>query len=87
MRQIWKYEVTPDQMWAEMPVGSQVLSAGAQGKSMVIWAMVDPEAEATEYRHFDIYGTGHSMNDNSGAFVDTVQFANGLVFHVFEKAS
>lgn len=73
-----------------MPKGAQILSVGAQGNDIVIWARVDPEAEKV-HRIVKILGTGwaHCDAPDVSKFIGTVQFVeNGrpLVFHLFDIA-
>jgi hypothetical protein len=63
---------------------------GDIGKVFVFWACVDPNAPLVN-RKFRTVGTGHSyfIEDEAGKqeqykFVGTVQFPNGLVFHLFD---
>ena len=83
--------------WVEvrMPVEAKVISAGMQGWSLVVWALVDPEypIRTEDTRIFRVAGTGHYLDDTSGEgrdvgrrfeFIDTVQDSLGLVWHVFE---
>ena len=84
-KQIWKYplEITGTQE-IEMPVGAQSLSVQVQHGHPRIWAMVDTEAEK-ETRLVQIFGTGHSV-ENEGSFIGTFQVEGGsLVFHAFIK--
>jgi hypothetical protein len=84
---IYKYEITPQNLTVQMPVGAQVLSAGAQGGRIFVWAKVQIEpAVQLELRHFRAFGTGHGIDSPLGRFINTVQMYDGLVFHVFEAA-
>lgn len=85
MKAIWKFELN----WANKPVaipnGAKILSAGAQGQSCVIWAIVDPNA-TVEYRTFCLYFTGTVPDDIVDQIhISTFQASNVLVIHVFEK--
>lgn len=73
----------------EMPRDARVLSVGAQGSSMVLWAVVDSTQPMVK-RRFTVLPTGAEYTGVSMArFVGTVQFQSGaergLVFHVFER--
>lgn len=85
---IWKFELAPeDRQSVIMPRGARIISAGAQGDRICVWAVVDP-LRATHPRGFLIVGTGHALNSEGWDFVDTVQLADGaLVFHVFAAPS
>ena len=94
MKTIWKYRLDDKENVVELPQGAQVLSAGAQGNQIYIWALID-EAFASgdaprDKRTFEVLGTGWEGVDLSpcAAFIGTVQMPNTivgtLVFHVFE---
>jgi hypothetical protein len=85
MRTIWKFMLHPTQP-VMMPKTAGVLSAGAQGEEIVVWANVDSSAPLVPHR-FEVVGTGHDASrvvPPGLPFVGTVQMANGLVFHVFD---
>lgn len=82
---IYKYELHPSIPEVDLPEGAKVLSAGEQGGGIVVWALVDPEAERVP-RRISIYGTGHEVPADPGTFVQTV-FVGPLVFHVFVDGS
>ncbi len=87
MKTIWKYELTAsDENDLQMPEGAEVLTVQVQGGLVCIWAIVDDTAPLTS-RCFEIFGTGHRIEDGSGKrkYVGTFQLQGGsLVFHVFE---
>lgn len=90
MKTIYKYEVlhlSNSLFLAEvrMPKGAKVISAGAQGFDIVLWAYVDTE-EAAETVKFHVIPTGVELNFGlfKGDFIGTVQLDDGLVFHIFE---
>ena len=89
--QIWKFEIKLDNHSIEMPKGARILSVGVQdhlSESIMIWAMVDPEAPSCR-RVFAICRTGHSIFpqapvwQNKLSFLGTVQ-QGPLVWHVFD---
>jgi len=82
---IWKYELTPGKNIVEMPLGAEILTVQTQGKNICLWALVDPYSPKTE-RKFQIHGEGHEIEEETLAYVGTLQFNGGdLVFHVFEE--
>jgi hypothetical protein len=85
MRTIYKYELTPNGIVADMPRGAEVLTVQVQHGKPCIWAMVDPDAP-THTRHFRVIGTGHRFEADvlRSMYVGTFQLEGGsLVFHVF----
>ena len=88
MRTIYKYNLLPERTQKiELPAGARVLSAGAQGEDIVIWAMVDLDTKEKEIRSLVVLGTGHQFEGDTAHYlhlINTVQMPDGLVFHVFE---
>jgi hypothetical protein len=87
MKEIWKYKLDPRVSTIPMPEGAEILSVQVQRETPCVWAEVDP-THPLYVRTFEIYGTGHPINDMSGherKFIGTFQLNQGdLVFHVFE---
>jgi hypothetical protein len=90
MRKIFKYNLNE---FVEMPKGARVLSAGLQpkteptGANLRIWALVDPEEEEMEIRHFHLIPTGNAINDellSSLRYINTF-FIDWTVWHFFEQ--
>jgi len=82
---VWKYPIHTAQEVISMPVESEILSAGAQGDQIFLWAKVDDSHRAYEAREIIVAGTGHNLPEGVDLeFLGTVQMPNGLVFHVFE---
>jgi hypothetical protein len=88
MKTIYKYAIdTRDLIKIDMPVGAEILSLQTQKGEPCLWALVDTEAPK-EVRVFEIYGTGHPVDDDPKKFLGTFQLRGGdLIFHVFEKIS
>lgn len=83
-RAIWKFTLTPGQP-VMMPAG-KVLSAHGQHDKICVWAEVDPSTPLRP-RHFNVYGTGHTLPEMPGYFLGTALIDGGnLVFHVYEAA-
>jgi hypothetical protein len=81
---IWKFALEPGsdgRCAVSAPRVREFLRAGEQGGGLVFWAVVDPGSEQ-EVVWFDVVGTGWDLP--VGAYRDTVQAADGLVWHVFE---
>jgi hypothetical protein len=69
-----------------MPQGAEILGLAEQLGNIVLWAIVDAEADS-EVREFVIIETGRYLPDDAGRYVGTWQteFAkSALVFHLFE---
>ncbi len=71
-----------------LPLGAEVIHIGEQDGLLYVWAFVDPELGPPVRRRFRIFGTGHLIPDDVAAdsWRQTIQCANGLVWHVFEAA-
>lgn len=82
-RTIWKFpiELTFEMQLIELPKPARILSAGVQGNDIVIWAVVDPEAEP-QNRLVQVVPTGGRVPADA-TFLNTV-FMGAFVFHVFE---
>ena len=90
METIYKYPIeATDLIQLEMPKDAQILSVQSQAGVACIWALVNPD-EPTEYRYFEIFGTGHPMQSDMGLgrrYIGTYQLLEGsLVFHLFERS-
>ena len=85
MKTIWKFHliVETNQRFT-IPRGARFLSVQGQHDEIVMWWLVDPR-QPPESRRFSVYGTGHDMPDNPGAYLGTVQTdGGGFVWHAFE---
>lgn len=86
---VWKFalEAAPDVQRIKMPAGARMLSAGEQGSSLCIWALVDPKQPEVQ-RLIRIAGTGHPLSgtvDPGTAYIGRGTFAGGaLQVHVFD---
>lgn len=84
MKTIYKYKLQPGRTVLDMPDGAKVLTVQTQGDDVCLWALVEPNKPTTR-RFFDVYGTGHQMPADPGAYVATFQMGgSALVWHVFE---
>lgn len=84
MKQIFKYTLRPEE-YVKIP-STDILSVIAQGRDIIVYAIVDSENQ-TEYEYdFQVIGTGHMIttNLNEYKFLSTVELGV-LVFHVFYK--
>lgn len=77
----------------EMPTGAEILSIENQHETLVVWAMVDPNATRMEQREFTLLATGATLLSDAARdlnvnflFMKTVLFSGGsFVLHVFVK--
>lgn len=86
MKTIFKYplDVVGEQT-ITVPSGAVPLAVQAQDGSLCLWAMVETMQPTMERRRVvRIFGTGHPVPPNHGAYVGTVQMMDGaFVWHVF----
>lgn len=88
MHRIFKYEITPESTFlsarvVDMPVGAEVLDAQLQRGQLVLWAIVDPDAE-TEQRLFRVCMTGETVSRPERLrHISTLQY-HEFVYHIFE---
>jgi len=81
---IYKYPIRPNIKTYELPKNARILSVGVQNGEIMIWVLVDPDAER-ENRIIEIFPTGFVDIDNATRnFIGTV-FIGDFVFHVFER--
>jgi hypothetical protein len=84
---IFKYEITDKKQMVLIPKDAEILSCQIQNENVCVWALVNPQKE-NEEKYFECYATGEEMHQDMGIqrkFLNTVQFKNGLVFHIFER--
>jgi hypothetical protein len=88
MKKILKWVINHPILEIQMPIGSVILAAQAQGDNVCVWAIVDVDQPETELRTFEVYPTGTAVHEDMGTerkYINTVQLEGGaLVFHVFE---
>ena len=85
MRAVWKFPLAlADEVELDIPRGAEMLDFQMQGRTLCIWALVDPEAPK-ELRTFRVAGTGHPLPDEGLRYIGTTQQLGGaLVWHLFE---
>lgn len=87
MRTVFKFKIEPlTETEVKMPKGARLLSVGAQGKDVVVWAAVDPDGEYA-VRKVLLTGTGFQVSGDFGIFIGTVQITTDfgeMVFHAFD---
>jgi hypothetical protein len=84
---VYKYTLQPRRVQhLLMPAGARLLSVGAQGEDVVLWAAVTVDESTLSQREVVVVATGEAMtiHEQRLRFVGTVQRPNGLVFHVFD---
>jgi hypothetical protein len=89
MKSIYKFTLLiADQQTLTLPKGSRILSVTEQRGNIVLYSLVDTNAESTEDVLIIIHGTGHPANDiDDCTFLGTVKLrGGGLMFHVFMRA-
>lgn len=96
---IYKYPLKiTDEQSVDMPTGAKILSVQMQGKTLCLWASVNPENKQSK-RTICIVGTGNPFDEDRNVrlgtsegrgvgcvYLGTVQ-DQGFVWHVFEKLS
>ena len=82
---IWKYDLANPTQEILMPEDARILSVQMQNESLCLWALVDADKPRV-CREFQVYSTGHTVQDNIKDYLGTVQIGS-LVWHVFEVIS
>lgn len=86
---IFKYPLVHGVNDVRLPAGARVLSVGAQGEQVVLWALVSAAEHPARSRTFRVAMTGEVFElpierPQSNEFVGTCTTQQGFVFHVFE---
>ncbi len=82
---IWKFAVElAGNPTVRMPAGAQPLHFSTQDGQPTLWALVAP-GNPIEDRHFRLFGTGHSVEEEGLAYIGTC-FHGPFVWHLFEAA-
>ncbi len=92
MRTIWNFPLgdgSPQVI--RMPVGAEILTVQVRGDRPYLWAIIKPvpSSPKTEYRHFEVFGTGQDIHEDMGIdrrYIGTFQ-QPPYVWHVFERIS
>ena len=83
---VFKYPIKLLSNELDMPLGAEVLTVQVQENVITLWAKVDDQAPM-ERRGFLVLGTGDKFKGDEGAYIGTVQKADGyLIWHVFERS-
>jgi hypothetical protein len=91
VKQVWKFPLeVADFVEVKMPRGARLLHIDVQDGPIMLWALVDPEAEMVT-RSFRLAGTGHPIEPmwEDVPYVGSVQQPWGdtgvtFVWHVFD---
>lgn len=91
MLTILKYSVTlagfNDVTKVVMPKNAKILTVGAQGNDVCIWAEVQSDEEDV-IRSFEMFGTGHEMDYGrciKREYLGSAFIESGFVIHVYER--
>lgn len=69
-----------------MPKGAEVLTVQVQNGITCIWVLCNPDSPKVN-KSFEIFGTGHSINEvKERRYIGTFQL-DELVYHLFELLS
>lgn len=86
---VWKYTFAQPTTIFNMPPEAEILSVGAQGDKIVLWAKVSVSASIMEGRKFFVVNTGEIYEaEDRDRFIGTVTikgYSEEIVWHVFER--
>lgn len=68
----------------DLPIEAKLLDAQLQNGVVVLWVLVDPNADA-EKREFVLYATGATIDVDTDRYIATIQLPRGLVGRLFEE--
>lgn len=88
MKTIFKYQLEVlNQQILTLPLGAEILTVQVQHEVVCLWALVNPKEKLEEERLIEMFGTGHSIEENKNwerVYLSTIQLSQGkLVFHIF----
>ena len=63
MSTIWKYKLSVGENEINLPSYNQILTVQLQNEEPYVWVLLDPK-EKTYPMLFDVYGTGHTIEDS-----------------------
>lgn len=90
-KSIWKYVLVAETVnTIEVPLGTELLSAEAQGEEIVVYALVNTNETSNQKIEIRTYGTGHEIDVNitDYKFLGTAKLYNGsLMSHVFYRTA
>ena len=85
MKEVWKYKLrSADRQTVTMPAAAEILQVDDQFSELVMWALVDRDAQNTVSREIEMFTTGHPMDEAIRIYIGTVLIGS-LVWHVFER--
>lgn len=83
---IWKYKLQPARRQViEVDGPMRWLSAGLQGRDVVVWAIVDSDDGRKRPVTFRIVCTGEHADPQWG-YIATIQWPDGIAWHIFKEA-
>lgn len=86
MKTIWKFNLSKsNKHQLLMPQGANILCTNIQNGDICLWAEVDAELDASEWRYFYIFGTGWELPEylDDYKYIGTV-FESAFVWHIYE---
>lgn len=89
MQTIWKLPLLLGTQSISMPAGSEILHVGVN-MGLYMWIKCDPSKHHTDIHHFEVYGTGHLIQDDASLIhIGTVIITDSdySVWHVFERVT
>lgn len=87
MKTIYKYkfELSSFPQFIPMPINAQILTCQLQNDKPHIWAIIDQEQSEIGFYVFQAFPTGQPLHGlESKKYISTIQYSDGLVFHIFE---
>lgn len=85
MQKIYKYELDNAlEQKLLLPIGADILDVDMQDEKIILWAIVDVDAQVYEIRQIHMFYTGHECHMGNYTHLATLQ-NNGIVKHVFEE--
>lgn len=80
---IYKYPIRiTDEQTILLPKGAQPLSIGYQSGDIMLWCLIDPDAEKAA-REIRVVGTGHDFEPTGWQYLGSAWWTPPFVWHVW----
>lgn len=82
---IYKYPVEVGKLnTLQLPADAKIVHVGNQGRQDVVFIWAEFDRKMTEFRMFNVFGTGEEIPPDAYFYVGTTEVTPNLVWHVYE---
>lgn len=86
MKTIYKYPVKVGINKILVPKNVQILKFGYTHEGLFIWALVNTLLDEFKNIEIEVVGTGWTLEEYSGLYIDSVITNDGYVWHAFQTS-